>query len=653
MYIYALVFWVVAALMACWSFSLFVRLVSELFARRRTRLKSMRSNRSLWVGLVLIFICAGAAIGSGAMAIQIENQYTNSYDGWTTPITIVSSSIILFGVFLVIWALVGDRARGRKRCPKCWYDMSGAVGFQCPECGRRVKHERGFGRSKRPRWAFVVAICMFIVSGYGFVINKQVTEHEEWLAAVPTWVLMTGWEWLPEEWILYDNSPYATTLDERLGINSQLNWNSPWISDRRIRRFGRMLCKGLETDQASRWDIRRLALIGATDEILIYKFFDDSEDGTEVDNEWIGPPIDPEKLLRASWIDLAEALVADPPTADQVDRIDFYNQNDSEPINFARIWLTDMQKLFEYDEKANEEDGENYWDQYREYEKQRLIEFLTISRRVLSDQQHLITNPRLVENVTSFDEYRQESSMYLLALAGATELAFPSLFDFIPSPETMMPEDRARYLGMMIFYYDFDEEKVTRIFDQLEGLLDSDDPRAKAHALAIFGDSTITINITDQTKNLQHKQLFETVIQVAVNNHTLMYPDQQGSDTFHEVGLKLVTGFDTDGEWAYPLLLAELLADPNAVPDLPNVDDPFGSTTNVQAWVENFAQLSDTVDADVKEWLINNLPVQLGTPYDDLIDQIAVGFLDDPDDDIRDMAEVKLTQRFAESLISH
>lgn len=586
------------------------------------------------------------------MAIQIENQYTNSYDGWTTPITIVSSSIILFGVFLVIWALVGDRARGRKRCPKCWYDMSGAVGFQCPECGRRVKHERGFGRSKRPRWAFVVAICMFIVSGYGFVINKQVTEHEEWLAAVPTWVLMTGWEWLPEEWILYDNSPYETTLDERLGINSQDDWDTPWISDRRIRRFGRMLCKGLETDQASRWDIRRLALIGATDEILIYKFFDDSEDGTEVDNEWMGSPIDPEKLFRVSWIDLAEALVADPPSMNQIHIIELYSEYYSAPNRLANRWIKVgliHQKPFEHDDSDSNEQSNKKRIALAE---ERHIEFLGISQKNLSDQQHIYSDPKFIANITRLDRHRRIASIDLLIDIGAMEYAFPSLLDYIPSPETMLPEDRARYLGLLISEHHFNQDTETKILDQLEQLAISKDPRAQAHAITVIQWFSRFSSAGPMNKQ-RSQRLNKIAIPIAVNNHTPMYPDQQGSDTFHEVGLKLVTGFDTDGEWAYPLLLAELLADPNAVPDLPNVDDPFGSTTNVQAWVENFAQLSDTVDADVKEWLINNLPVQLGTPYDDLIDQIAVGFLDDPDDDIREMAEVKLTQRFAESLISH
>ena len=40
------------------------------------------------------------------------------------------------GAPLLVWAMFGDRARGRRRCPRCWYDMSGATLLKCPECGR-------------------------------------------------------------------------------------------------------------------------------------------------------------------------------------------------------------------------------------------------------------------------------------------------------------------------------------------------------------------------------------------------------------------------------------------------------------------------------------------------------------------------------------
>ncbi len=69
------------------------------------------------------------------------------------------------GAALLGWALFKDRARGRKRCPKCWYDMSAAapvesapvVTYRCPECGALARGEAALLRTRR-RWR-VVWLC--------------------------------------------------------------------------------------------------------------------------------------------------------------------------------------------------------------------------------------------------------------------------------------------------------------------------------------------------------------------------------------------------------------------------------------------------------------------------------------------------------------
>lgn len=60
---------------------------------------------------------------------------------------------------LLAWALVGDRARGRRRCPGCWYDLTGVVRgpvMNCPECGRVLVVAHDLGRTRRhDGWASV------------------------------------------------------------------------------------------------------------------------------------------------------------------------------------------------------------------------------------------------------------------------------------------------------------------------------------------------------------------------------------------------------------------------------------------------------------------------------------------------------------------
>ena len=75
-----------------------------------------------------------------------------------------SGAIVLAvaGALAVAWALCWDRARGRKRCPKCGYDMGAAAAsgdetrqeYACPECGERVRGQRALGHTRR-RWGVV------------------------------------------------------------------------------------------------------------------------------------------------------------------------------------------------------------------------------------------------------------------------------------------------------------------------------------------------------------------------------------------------------------------------------------------------------------------------------------------------------------------
>ena len=65
------------------------------------------------------------------------------------------------GLWLAYWSLLSDRAKGRKRCPKCWYNMQGAEGLRCPECGQTAKGERKLLKTRRHwRWALLAVVLL-------------------------------------------------------------------------------------------------------------------------------------------------------------------------------------------------------------------------------------------------------------------------------------------------------------------------------------------------------------------------------------------------------------------------------------------------------------------------------------------------------------
>lgn len=74
---------------------------------------------------------------------------------------------IAAGVVLLTWAMLGDRIRGgrrKRRCPRCWYDMSGVPGLTCPECGREARNERRLHRTRR-RWGWGAAAALAMAGG--------------------------------------------------------------------------------------------------------------------------------------------------------------------------------------------------------------------------------------------------------------------------------------------------------------------------------------------------------------------------------------------------------------------------------------------------------------------------------------------------------
>ncbi len=76
-------------------------------------------------------------------------------------------------VVLTAYALFADRAKGRRRCPKCWYDMAGLPGPQCPECGHAARNDRALSRTRR-RWKRLVFTVPLAIIGYAGIVGPGV-----------------------------------------------------------------------------------------------------------------------------------------------------------------------------------------------------------------------------------------------------------------------------------------------------------------------------------------------------------------------------------------------------------------------------------------------------------------------------------------------
>ena len=92
-------------------------------------------------------------------------------------------------IYLAWWALFADRSRGRRRCPRCWYDMAHAPppGMTCPECGFVAKAERQFHRTRR-RYVLAAAAILINVAGALYITERSMQRGFQ--ALLPTRVLI-------------------------------------------------------------------------------------------------------------------------------------------------------------------------------------------------------------------------------------------------------------------------------------------------------------------------------------------------------------------------------------------------------------------------------------------------------------------------------
>lgn len=98
----------------------------------------------------------------------------------------ISGLLAIGSLWAVLALLIGDRARGRRRCPKCWHSMEGLPepdagdggGWVCPECGRAVTREKDLFRTRRKRGVLaVVAVGLLaVLAWYGYGVHQRRAE---------------------------------------------------------------------------------------------------------------------------------------------------------------------------------------------------------------------------------------------------------------------------------------------------------------------------------------------------------------------------------------------------------------------------------------------------------------------------------------------
>ncbi len=138
----------------------------------------------------------------------------------------------LLGAGILIAAWRGSPSRGRRRCPRCWYDMTG-IGLTCPECGATAASAMRLYRARRRR--VIVALgALILASAYGTWLVPRV-KRGGWQATIPPTVLIIGMEWLPEDSItnrVIRSRGENWSLTFRMSVGRLFTWQRAWAITR-------------------------------------------------------------------------------------------------------------------------------------------------------------------------------------------------------------------------------------------------------------------------------------------------------------------------------------------------------------------------------------------------------------------------------------
>lgn len=133
-------------------------------------------------------------------------------------------------VWLLTWAIFGDRQWRQPRCPRCWHDMTGTTSLVCSECGRAMRDERSLHRRRR-RWG--IAVLAFAAMMALTLHLRSEWSHRGWASMIPNTVAVALLPWLSADGALRD---LHDELANRLGRG--------WLSVDQTRRVLERIAEG-------------------------------------------------------------------------------------------------------------------------------------------------------------------------------------------------------------------------------------------------------------------------------------------------------------------------------------------------------------------------------------------------------------------------
>lgn len=172
-----------------------------------------------WLTLVMGVLAAALPLGVAYVG-------HGSLDVGKPRVSALTTLLLCTGLSVVVVGWRASPSRGRKRCPRCWYDMVGTTAATCPECGRVITRPSQLLRARVSRPMMALG-CLLIATSYGVLKSRPIAAGN-WRGALPATGLITALPWLPLQMHGWDEG----TLRQRASAGELWPWQS-WLLQRR------------------------------------------------------------------------------------------------------------------------------------------------------------------------------------------------------------------------------------------------------------------------------------------------------------------------------------------------------------------------------------------------------------------------------------
>lgn len=610
----ALMFIVLAVVLACWGFSVVLRSISEWrFFRKYPKASVKRVGR--WWSPIVGLIAMVLSLAPLALAIWWMETDSGAEIGWAHAAAV---GVGVVGVWSgTVW-LIGDRARGRRRCARCLYDLSGLSDLRCPECGRLAKSERHLARPRRARWSGVVSVAFLLASGFILTRASRVNEIGP-LMIVPRPVLMAGWRWLPASTIYsWERNSLNGSLEDRLRHIDELDWPT------RIRIADRLMAR-MHQRESDRWNRRLTSLVNAC---LDYPNPEDLDPDIAIQIAALGRKH--ASLFDQIGMEVAIAATTRPETEESIKRLEF----PSGGLAMAKHPYVLMQRLA-YETHGISTPG-----------TEDLVSRNLARRAILPNTRAMLT--------------QQNAAIVLRDDPDGNELLFEAALDsgyisdhlhaILPSQPFQSSHAVSRaILWMTSALATAPDESRSSMLNDMVQLVASPDPQQSAVVMLTssrWARGTKTYGAMPEAFRVD---MLNALVEHGLQDGRVPFPtlDFLSDQPLRSWAQGSIMNLDPDGSIAMPLLREWVLdGDTSTHFDFWTKQESQLSTAN---WLNHLSDLAKHRDREVRLWLSESLPLATGTPYDEQVDAVIATLAKDPDEEISGNAQDALRVRLGPS----